>query len=99
MKKNRIKLLSILLFGLTILGACKKDDTQAGANVSIESKEYSFNIATKEFTPDNTITANVKSDVGVESVYAYLIRGNKPDSLIRIFLPGEGDNINDLNLN
>jgi len=98
MKRIHIKLLSILLLSI-LVGACEKDEKQADAQVSIESKEYTFNIATKEFSPDESISANVKSDVGVESVYAYLIRGNKSDSLISVFLPGEEDNINDLNLN
>lgn len=76
--------------------SCKKDDKQATANVSVQTQEYTFNMGNKKLSPNNDISVNVKSDVGVESIYSYLIRGNKPDSLIGIFFPGEEDNIKDL---
>lgn len=78
--------------------SCKKDEKQATATVSVQTREYTFNMGNKKLSPNNDISVNVKSDVGVESIYSYLIRGNKPDSLIGIFFPGEEDNIKDLTL-
>jgi hypothetical protein len=54
------------------------------ANSSITAQDYVFNRATKGFTPDATVKAQVNSSLGIRFVYCYLIRANATDSLIYV---------------
>lgn len=99
MKFINVKIFLFLLLSIVIM-SCEKDETKrkGSANVSLQTDDYIFNIGNKELSPANDVSINIKSDVGVESIYSYLIRDNKADSLLNIFFPGEEDNIKDLNV-
>lgn len=74
-----ICLLLLLIFGAQ---SCKKDDiTQSG---TFSAADFTFNRATKGFTPDTAIKAEIHSSSGVKFVYCYLIRSNATDSLIYV---------------
>jgi hypothetical protein len=97
---KNLRILTLFLLSMVIFTACEKDETKrkGSANVSVQTQDYIFNIGNKGLSPADNIDVNIKSDVGVESIYAYLIRSNKADSLISIIFPGENDNIKDLNI-
>lgn len=72
----------LLLALIGVVAACKKsaiigDGTIAGA-------EYTFNRATKTFTPASKVTTDVNSNIGIRFLYCYLVRSNAPDSLIYV---------------
>lgn len=82
--KKAIALLLICFVGVI---ACKKDsNTSTGSTTKdlLTANDYVFNLATKKLTPTSTISANVKSEVGVKLIYSYLVRTGLADSLVKI---------------
>ncbi len=94
-----LRILTLFLLSMVIFTACEKDEKTFGknsGNAEVEAKDYVFNTATKQFVDDGDININVKSQDGVKSIYAYLLRTGKADSVVHIYIPGEEDNPKDL---
>lgn len=72
----------LLLALTTVMAACKKS-TITGEG-TIVSAEYTYNRATKAFTPTAAVTTDVTSNIGVRFLYCYLVRSNATDSLIYV---------------
>lgn len=84
--KNTLKL-SVCLLGILICSACKKDKTAASVPDTLNTKDFVFNTANKQITPDAEIGAELNSPAGIQLIYAYLVRNNTTDSLIYIGTP------------
>lgn len=82
MKRFFKPLLLLFAMGIVII-SCKKDKTDSG-NATISAIDYTFNKATKSFTPDTGVKADINSASGIRFVYCYLIRSNATDSLIYV---------------
>ncbi|MBK0382349.1 hypothetical protein I5M32_05185 [Pedobacter sp. SD-b] len=103
MKSINIKLAFSIIFML-VLGmiACKKDKDNVSNGLSsikdvVTTNDYVYNLATKKLTPDTSINANIKSEIGLKFIYSYLIRLQKSDSLINIaYVPADSKNDYDL---
>lgn len=83
----------MLLF--VTMHSCKKsynipDDIRVDTDVA--TQDYTYNTATKKFTPTNDITINVNSTVGVRLIYSYLMREGRPDSILNIHYDSTGNN-------
>lgn len=76
---NRFLLLGTLL--LLIL-SCKKDIVVPEGNV--EAPEFTYNVAIKRFQPDPQVHGTIKTNFDIKTVYYYLQRTNKTDSLLQI---------------
>lgn len=68
----------------TVILSCKKDKVAGSGNSSFTAEDYTFNKATKNFTPATTIGGQITSSEGIRFVYCYLIRTNATDSLIYV---------------
>src|SRR5690606_9968842 len=80
----------LLVFGFMYsMNACSKspDDLIAndkGAADVVETKSYTYNIATKQLRPDANIQAKITAQKDISWIYTYLIREGKADSLLSI---------------
>ncbi|ANH82879.1 hypothetical protein A8C56_19490 [Niabella ginsenosidivorans] len=76
------------------LPACKKDYNQNITDRESADKvtavAYQYNTATKKFSPQDSITAQIASPAGVNQVYVYLVRSNSTDSVVTVFFPPDG---------
>jgi hypothetical protein len=97
LNKNLFYAISIIMMGLF---ACKKDKGTSGSTVKdvVTSQDYVFNLATRNLTPTNSVSVNIKSEVGVRFVYNYLVRTGLSDSLVNITY-ATADNQKDLTIN
>lgn len=91
------RILSIILI-TAIAFACNKNYNKIitdneSADV-VTSVAYQYNTATKKLMPQDSIVAQISSSVGVKLVYAYLMRSDKPDSVVNIFYPSATASIN-----
>lgn len=68
----------------TVILSCKKDKVAGSGSSSFTAEDYTFNKATKNFTPATTIGGQLTSSEGIRFVYCYLIRTNATDSLIYV---------------
>jgi hypothetical protein len=87
MNIKRMLKLSVYVFGLLICASCKKDKTTSSVPDTLSSKDFIFNTANKQITPDPEIGAELSSPTGIQLIYAYLVRNNTTDSLIYIGTP------------
>lgn len=83
--RTLLKSLLYLFAGMVVLSSCKKTET-AGMG-SFTADDYTFNRATKSFSDNKNVTAQITSSDGIRYVYAYLIRSNATDSLIAVASP------------
>lgn len=75
------------------LHSCNKDESQVeSVPDTITSSDYQFNTANKKFTPGDSVKVQIASPTGVRLVYNYLVRTDKPDSLINVYYAPAGDN-------
>jgi hypothetical protein len=79
--KSLLKLLSI--FPLLLLVMCKKKDTLIPEG-SLTAKDYLYNNATKKFEPEATVSGSLSANFEIRTVYYYLQRQGKTDSLLQI---------------
>lgn len=88
MNKNNKPLILCLAVLITAV-ACKKDKfTEPTGN--LESVDYTWNVALKGFQPQATVGGNLTTSFDMKTIYYYIQRANKPDSLIQLdFLQGE----------
>ncbi|MDQ8003335.1 MAG: hypothetical protein REI64_00970 [Pedobacter sp.] len=86
MSKN---LIGSMLVGVLLLVACKKQTAQENIADEVTTKDFVYNIATKNITPDELVNAKIASPIGVKLIYCYLSRANATDSLIHIELVDE----------
>ncbi|MFT4092833.1 MAG: hypothetical protein QM640_04275 [Niabella sp.] len=93
--KRFLSILLITIFSFCILMvACKKDynksitDSESEDNVTAVA--YQYNTATKKFSPQDSIVAQITSASGVKQVYVYLVRSGEPDSVVIVFFPPGG---------
>ncbi len=95
--KNIFYAFVIVMMGLV---ACKKDKETSSSGIKdvVTSQDYVFNLATRNLTPTNSVSVNVKSDVGVRFVYSYLVRTGLADSLVNITY-ATTDEQSELNIN
>ena len=81
------KILKPLLFcflAIAIIAGCKKNEVTSAGEGSVEAKEHVFNRATKKFDLGNELKTNITTTEGVKFVYSYLVRSDKPDTLIQV---------------
>src|SRR5690606_38635551 len=78
--------ITVCIFG--ILACSKKSEdviiNDKGAKDVVEGQDYTFNTATKTFTPQNNIEAQITSQKDINFIYTYLIREGVSDSLVDI---------------
>lgn len=67
---------------LLLLGSCKKKDALLPA-AEMETKDYVYNVALKGFQPEAEIKGTLKANFDVKTVYYYLQRANRTDSLLQ----------------
>lgn len=75
---NHIVLLTAMLF----LFSCKKNDFLV-ASGELETQEYVYNVAINGFEPEPVIKGRIDANFEIRTVYYYLQRTNKPDSLLQ----------------
>jgi hypothetical protein len=98
MKKINIKIIVFFLLSSFLFIACKKEERGVASEDVITTKDYVYNTATKLLSPENDINIQISSKMGVKSIYSYLIRSNKPDSLIDIYYSELVGDVNEFNL-
>ena len=87
-----------LLTGI-LLQSCKKDKTTGSSPDILNTRDFSYNMATRQISPDTEINGELNSPAGIKLIYYYLVRNNIPDSLIYIGTPpAESTNIYKFNL-
>ena len=78
--------ITVCIFG--ILACSEKSEdviiNDKGAKDFVEAQDYTFNTATKTFTPQNNIEAQITSQKDINFIYTYLIREGVSDSLVDI---------------
>lgn len=86
--------LTIALLTGILLQGCKKDKTTGSSSPDVLStKDFSYNMATRQISPDAEINGELNSPAGIKLIYYYLVRNDVPDSLIYIGTPpGESRN-------
>ncbi|HTN22211.1 MAG TPA: hypothetical protein VL125_17165 [Pelobium sp.] len=91
--KKITKILTLLVIaGLCIFTACKKDDVKISSEDEVVAGDFTYNLATKKVTPNETVNAQITSPAGVKFIYCYLVRSNAPDSIIYTYYPTEDAN-------
>lgn len=83
----------VLLLSLSLQG-CKKDKVATASPDTFNTKEFTYNTATKQLSPEAELNGELISPAGVKLVYCYLVRTDKTDSLIYIGTPAENENGN-----
>lgn len=80
----------IFLAGLVLfIASCKKDKfTEPTGN--LEAIDYTWNVALKGFQPEKTVGGKLSTSFDMKTVYYYIQRTGKPDSLIQLDFPGGG---------
>ncbi|AOM75755.1 hypothetical protein BFS30_00350 [Pedobacter steynii] len=82
--------LTIAVLSSMLLYSCKKDKTAVSSPDTISTRDFSYNIATRQISPDAEINGELNSPAGIKLIYYYLVRNNIPDSLVHIGTPAEG---------
>lgn len=95
MKSIMFKISCCLLLCAVTICSCKKSynppqDIKTGSNII--TQEYTYNTATKKFTPTDDIKIDINSPVSVRLIYHYLMREGRPDSIISTFYDSTGNN-------
>lgn len=88
----------VFLATLFITGCTKTDSNVKGVPDEVTSVEYEYNTATKKFTPEGDVTAQIISPTGVRHIYSYLIRSDAPDSLVNIHFASDASTAGNTNL-
>lgn len=83
----------VLLLSLSLQG-CKKDKVTSSSPDTFNTKEFTYNTATKQLSPEAVLNGELISPAGVKLIYCYLVRTDKSDSLIYIGTPAENENGN-----
>lgn len=84
--KSLLKLLYLL--PLLLLVMCKKKDTLI-AEGTLTAKDFVYNNAIKKFEPQETVSGTIATNFEIRTVYYYLQRQGKTDSLLQIDFPKE----------
>lgn len=84
--KSLLKLLCIL--PLLLLVMCKKKDAVLPEG-TLTAKDYVYNNAIKKFEPEETVSGSLSTNFQIRTVYYYLQRQGKTDSLLQIDFPKE----------
>jgi hypothetical protein len=80
-------LLKILpLLPLLLLAMCKKKDAILPEG-TLTAKDYVYNNAIKKFEPEETVRGTLSANFQIRTVYFYLQRQGKTDSLLQIDFP------------
>jgi hypothetical protein len=79
----------VLLISSIFMQSCKKDKVTNSSPDTFSTKEFTYNKATKQLSPDATINAQLDAPAGIKLIYCYLVRNNTTDSLIYIGTPAE----------
>jgi hypothetical protein len=84
-----------LLLASVLLQSCEKDKIATGSSPdSFSTKEFTYNTATKQLSPEAELNAELASPAGIKLIYCYLVRNNTTDSLIYIGTPAEDSRSN-----
>ncbi len=68
------------------MASCKKDKfTEATGN--LEAVDYTWNVALKGFQPEKTVGGKLTTNINVKTLYYYIQRTGKADSLIQLDFP------------
>lgn len=78
---------------LLLMAACKKDKF-ASPTGSLEAKEYTWNVALKGFQPDPLVAGTISTSFNMKTLYYYLQRTGKSDTLIQLDFPKEEQSYN-----
>ncbi|WP_316813334.1 hypothetical protein [Pedobacter heparinus] len=84
----------VLMLAAVFLQSCKKDKVATSSPDSFSTKEFSYNTATKQLSPEAELNGELNSPAGIKLIYCYLVRSNTTDSLIYIGKPAEGSSSN-----
>lgn len=77
-----------------LIHSCKKDKVSSSGSDTLIAKEFSYNTATKQVSPDAELNGELNSPTGIKLIYCYLVRSNTTDSLIYIGTPATNDKNN-----
>ncbi|SMC93758.1 hypothetical protein [Pedobacter nyackensis] len=80
---------TVLLIASVLMQSCKKDKVGISSPDTFSTNEFTYNMATKQISPDAQINAELISPAGIKLIYCYLVRNNTTDSLIYIGNPAE----------
>jgi len=83
-----------LLFASVLLQGCKKDKVTGASPDTFNTKEFTYNTATKQLSPEAELNGELSSPAGIKLIYCYLVRSNTTDSLIYIGTPTEDSRSN-----
>lgn len=83
-----------LLFAAVIVQSCEKDKVATSSPDTFTTKEFTYNTATKQLSPEAELNGELNSPAGVKLIYCYLVRNNTTDSLIYIGTPAEDSSVN-----
>jgi len=84
--KSILKLLSILPMLLLVM--CKKKDAVLPEG-TLTAKDYVYNNAIKKFQPEETVSGNLSTNIQLKTIYYYLQRQGKTDTLLQIDFPAD----------
>jgi len=76
-----------LLIACILMQSCKKDKVTTSSPDIFSASEFTYNMATKQISPNAEINAELVSPAGIKLIYCYLVRNNTTDSLIYIGNP------------
>lgn len=76
-----------MLLSAVLLQSCEKDKIAGSSPDTFSTKEFTYNTATKQLSPEAELNGELSSPAGVKLIYCYLVRNNTTDSLIYIGTP------------
>lgn len=77
------------LLASVLLQSCKKDKVTGSGADTFNTKEFTYNTATKQLSPEAELNGELNAPAGIKLIYCYLVRTNTTDSLIYIATPPE----------
>lgn len=84
--KSNLKLFSLLPLFLLVM--CKKKDAVLPEG-TLTAKDYVYNNAIKKFQPEETVSGNLSANIQLKTIYYYLQRQGKTDTLLQIDFPAD----------
>ncbi|MDF2192935.1 hypothetical protein [Paraflavitalea sp. CAU 1676] len=76
-----------LLLVVWSIAACRKDRAVEAIG-DLKAIDYTWNVALKGFQPEATVSGKLTANIDLKTVYYYIQRAGKQDSLIQLDFPG-----------
>lgn len=80
--KRIFPILLFILPAISLLVSCERKNLMV-AGGDLETKDYVYNVALNGFEPEATIKGRIDANFEIRTVYYYLQRANKTDSLVQ----------------